>query len=115
MNRMFVGAMVISGVALGSDAFALTSNIPQMVSVTVAQPFVSGGEATHPAAPEMGSTPSTTGQWWLPVDDRRSCEEYYPEPDGAVNWTKCTPGFRSACGGPPQCYCDSSERLVDYK
>jgi hypothetical protein len=50
-----------------------------------------------------------------PVAERKSCEDYYPEPEDAVNWTDCKVTYRSPCGGPDQCYCDSSERLLDYK
>jgi len=115
MNRMFLAAMVIAGAAFGSRAFALTSNAVQMVGVAVVQPFVRGAEPTCSAVHEMGNTLSVTSQQWLAVDDRKSCKEYYPEPANAVNWKSCVPGYRSACGGPPQCYCDSSERLIDYK
>lgn len=50
-----------------------------------------------------------------PVTERKSCEDYYPEPEDAVNWTQCSVNYRSPCGGPDQCYCDSGERLLTYK
>jgi hypothetical protein len=43
---------------------------------------------------------------------RKSCSEYYP---ASGSMTNCTDIGRSGCGGPDQCSCASSERLVTYR
>lgn len=49
------------------------------------------------------------------VADKKDCSEYYPPPQGYENWTHCRPdGGGSACGGPDQCACDDSQRLVTF-
>ena len=44
-----------------------------------------------------------------------SCEAVYPLPRGYETWTKCkSDGEPSSCGGPDQCSCDESKRLVTF-
>lgn len=43
------------------------------------------------------------------------CSDRYPPPDDYPNWTHCKPnGGGSACGGPQQCACDESQRLITF-
>lgn len=46
--------------------------------------------------------------------DRQSCGRYYPLPDNYQNWTGCKKDGGSACGGPDQCACADSERLITF-
>jgi len=44
-----------------------------------------------------------------------SCEAVYPLPRNYKTWTKCkSDGEASSCGGPDQCSCDESKRLVTF-
>ncbi len=44
-----------------------------------------------------------------------SCEAVYPLPRNYEAWTKCkSDGESSNCGGPDQCFCDESKRLVTF-
>jgi len=46
--------------------------------------------------------------------DKDPCSTVFPIPDGADQWTNCSKTGGSSCGGPDQCACDASERLVQY-
>jgi hypothetical protein len=46
---------------------------------------------------------------------KKDCDEYYPLPSDYPNWTNCKKVGGSACGGPQQCACDESQRLVTFK
>jgi hypothetical protein len=46
--------------------------------------------------------------------DKDPCSKVYPVPEGADQWTNCVKSGASACGGPDQCACDATERLVEY-
>jgi hypothetical protein len=46
--------------------------------------------------------------------DKDPCSVVYPVPDGADQWTNCVKSGASACGGPDQCACASTERLVEF-
>jgi hypothetical protein len=46
--------------------------------------------------------------------DKDPCSTVYPIPDGADQWTNCVKSGASACGGPDQCACATSDRLVEY-
>lgn len=50
------------------------------------------------------------------IQQRKPCDEYYPIPENYQNW-HChqVGGAGSACGGPEQCECDISERLVVFE
>ena len=44
-----------------------------------------------------------------------SCEAVYPLPRNYETWTNCKgEGEPSSCGGPDQCTCDESKRLVTF-
>jgi hypothetical protein len=49
------------------------------------------------------------------AQQRRDCDQYYPLPDNYQNWSNCKNIGQSACGGPEQCACDESQRLVTFK
>jgi hypothetical protein len=56
--------------------------------------------------------PGIPVSWQLPA--KKSCTEVYPLPDGYDKWNDCTTKGQSACGGPQQCACNSSQVLVTY-
>jgi len=110
MKRFVLTGVVVLAVtgtvtttALQLQAGGVTSKTPATV-----KPVVKHTE--RPVSP-----PARSGKDRRPMAERKSCEEYYPEPEDAVNWTDCKVTYRSPCGGPDQCYCDSGERLLDYK
>src|SRR5713101_330121 len=44
-----------------------------------------------------------------------ACEAVYPLPKNYETWTNCKgDGEPSSCGGPDQCSCDESKRLVTF-
>jgi hypothetical protein len=43
------------------------------------------------------------------------CRDLYPPPGDRGEYTGCSIIGRSACGGPDQCACASTERLVSVK
>lgn len=43
------------------------------------------------------------------------CDEYYPLPADYPNWAHCRNVGQTGCGGPAQCACDESQRLVTFK
>jgi len=46
---------------------------------------------------------------------RPACEAVYPLPKNYQTWTNCkADGEPSSCGGPDQCSCDESKRLVTF-
>ena len=52
----------------------------------------------------------------LAVTQRKDCSDYYPLPDDYPNWKNCNQvGSPSQCGGPDQCACLKSQRLVTFK
>jgi hypothetical protein len=52
----------------------------------------------------------------LAVTQRKDCSDYYPLPDDYPNWKNCNrAGSSSQCGGPEQCACLKSQRLVTFK
>lgn len=69
------------------------------------------------------ATPTSIDQLFVPTqfatisrsDDRPSCEEKYPLPDGYENWTHCEKIGGSHCGGPPQCECIPEQQLVTFR
>lgn len=54
----------------------------------------------------------------LPIrsgSDKRDCDQVYPLPDNYQNWTNCKKdGGGSGCGGPEQCACLESQRLITF-
>jgi len=46
---------------------------------------------------------------------KQACSAVYPVPGDKEDYTGCSIIGRSACGGPDQCSCDSTERLVSVK
>ena len=49
------------------------------------------------------------------VSDKPDCDETYPLPDNYQNWKNCKKdGGGSACGGPQQCACLESQRLITF-
>jgi hypothetical protein len=47
--------------------------------------------------------------------DKPDCEKKYPLPSNYQRWTNCKAnGGGSSCGGPEQCACLESERLVTF-
>jgi len=50
-----------------------------------------------------------------PLQQKPDCDQYYPLPSDYPNWTNCKNIGQSGCGGPQQCACDESQRLVTFK
>ena len=48
------------------------------------------------------------------ASDKPDCDKYYPLPDNYQNWTSCKKNGGSACGGPQQCGCLESQRLITF-
>lgn len=47
--------------------------------------------------------------------ERLVCEAVYPLPKNYNNWTRCKSYVEpSSCGGPDECSCDESKRLVIF-
>jgi hypothetical protein len=51
----------------------------------------------------------------LAVTQREDCSDYYPLPDNYPNWNNCVQVGSSVCGGPSQCACLRSQKLVTFK
>jgi hypothetical protein len=47
--------------------------------------------------------------------DKPDCEKVYPLPSDYQNWSNCHSSGNSACGGPDQCACLDSQRLVTFE
>jgi hypothetical protein len=49
------------------------------------------------------------------VGNKPDCDQTYPLPQNYENWTNCKKdGGGSACGGPDQCGCLESQRLITF-
>jgi len=44
----------------------------------------------------------------------RTCSEVFPAPEHSQTWTKCKVKDVTECGGPPECVCNTDERLLIY-
>lgn len=51
----------------------------------------------------------------FPQQSKPDCDAVYPPPGDFQNWTNCKQIGASACGGPDQCECLSSQRLVSFQ
>ncbi len=49
------------------------------------------------------------------VSQKVDCDQFYPLPNGYENWSNCKQAGGTACGGPDQCACDSTQRLITFK
>jgi hypothetical protein len=98
----------------------LLGSTAAMASQPLAQRVAPAGQCTEERAVARFQQPASVGLEqplaWIPVDDRPACKDKYPLPDGWEDWpsSSCTVGYRSACGGPPQCSCEPNQRLLDY-
>jgi len=89
-----------------------------IVGFSAGAPPRSANPAFNHVAPDLDikTTPLLNeGLHFQAPADRQSCQKYYPLPDGYQNWTNCRKdGGGSACGGPEQCSCADSERLITF-
>ena len=68
------------------------------------------GSTTNGIADFLNEKPVSSSKRGKPA-----CEAVYPLPRNYETWTKCkSDGEPSSCGGPDQCSCGESKRLVTF-